>query len=995
MSTTRKKIPSSGRFRHLLTRSVAAGVFAAGIGQLADASALHAATFTTSNVNVANVEQTAINTDQNRVTAQGSSSGYYADYSTMDFNTQGLGLSPGTALGSVSSLTLNLSDLDEYFAAPGPVNFYLSTVNTPIESAGPGGTAASFSSTGAYGGIGTTLGTESANSLYFLGSENYTPGQLVVNGQSGPGEQFTYNFTNIPTSLSQYITNQVNSFGNLRLVVSPGNPSVSADYVGPNSAVTNATPPLTAPSLSITGSTVNLPASDAVLSTPGLTTDPTTGYYVAPVFARVVQGANVSENITLQNTSASGKDSAYYTVIGQSADAVTTLSANTGLAAQPVDATGAVGTEPLAANTSTQISVGLNTTGATLGPSNSITGPTTGLVTITNQSNANQSPVNVLVEAQDVVKNRTISNVGGSAGVNFGNILILPNGQTNSITKTVQLTTTNSAYSSSDPSVDGSQYFTTVELNGSTTIAAPTNGQGNLSAAPTGDLSYLTMAADPNGSNTTFNGTQVETRQVTYYVPGNESFGGSYETAGTNGSNYYIGNANFNLTQLDTAVGATQNPTGSIYVDANIYQSAQLTDAQANIVTGTVSTAQLADATPTVNHAVGSTSIGLRDNAIITQSSPTLVTSKTAYSGNWNLDSTFVADVSAPNAAVAVNEGSPINAAEFNYGNLSNLLNGHYEATIGGITAENAATDASGNPIQGASANDLGTQTYAVTATVSGFTGVAGTPNTGEVIAGQRYAGFSIQRSATDSGSRSTMVQFIGGTASANTTLGVEFSNAPSGNNGIISDVATVSGTNSDRYVLQMSYNPSSVANGTLSPVLAWKMANGQYEAAYLNDTSTANSAGENNEAYDPTYDSTIGTYGIDTKNHTVWAVLNYSGTSTSDPAGQFAVMQRLPGDALGTGTVNISDLNVVLHNLNQTYSGYADTWSVGDFTDSGSVSITDLNIVLHNLNSSTATASSTAITTAATPEPGALGLLAAAVVPLLLRRRNQKIRGV
>ncbi|MGC8560411.1 MAG: beta strand repeat-containing protein [Phycisphaerae bacterium] len=995
MSKKKRIVPSSQMSRHALARSVAAVLIAAGIGQLVNVSALHAATFTTSNVNVANVEQTAINTDQNRVTAQGASSGYYADYSTMEFSTQGLGLSPGTALGSVSSLTLNLSDLDEYFAAAGPVKFYLSTVNTPIESAGSGGTPASYSSTGAYGGIGTTLGTESANSLYFLGSENYTPGQLVVNGQSGPGEQFTYNFPNISSSLSQYVTDQVNSFGNLRLVVSPGNASVSADYVGPNSAVVNATPPLTAPSLSITGSTVNLPPSDAVLSTPGLTTDPTTGYLLAPVFSRVVQGANVSENITLQNTSASGKDSAYYTVIGQSADAVTTLSANTGLAAQPVDATGAVGTEPLAANTSTQISVGLNTTGATLGPANSVTGPTTGLVTITNQSNAGRNPINVLVEAQDVVKNRTISNVGGSNGVNFGNILILPNGQTNAITKTVQLTTTNSAYSSSDPSVDGSQYFTTVELNGSTTIAAPTNGQGNLNAAPTDDLSYLTMAADPNGSNTTFNGTQVETRQVTYYVPGTESFGGSYETAGTGGSNYYIGNANFNLTQLDNAVGATQNPTGSIYVDANIYQSAQLTDAQANMVTGTVSTAQLADAAPTANYAVGSTSIGLRDNAIITRSSPTLVTSQTAYSSNWNLDSTFVADVSAPNAAVAMNEGSPINAAEFNYGNLSNLLNGHYEATIGGITAENAPTDASGNPIQGASTNDLGTHAYSVTATVSGFTGVAGTPNTGEVIAGQRYASFSIQRSATDAGSRSTMVQFIGGTASANTTLGVEFSNAPAGNSSIISDVATVSGTNSDRYVLQMSYNPSSVTNGTLSPVLAWKMANGQYEAAYLNDTSTANSAGENNEAYDPTYDSTIGTYGIDTTNHTVWAVLNYSGSSTNDPAGQFAVMQRLPGDALGTGTVNISDLNVVLHNLNQTYSGYADTWSVGDFTDSGSVSITDLNIVLHNLNSSTATASSAAITTAATPEPGALGLLATAVVPLLLRRRNQKIRGV
>ena len=967
----------------------AAGLATVGLVPHAMATSNATTTYTTTSVNVANVEGTAINTDQNRVTAQGSSSGYYADYSTMDFSTQGLGIAPGTALGSVSSLTVNLSDLDEYFAAAGPVNFYLSTVNTPVQSAGSGGSSASYVSGAAYGGIGTTLGKVSNNSLFYLGSENYTPGQLVINGTSGPGETFTYNFTNIPSALNQYIESQVNSFGNLRLVVSPGSPGVSADYVGPNSASTNTTPPLTAPSLSITGTTVNLPPSDATLSLPGLSTDPTTGYLVAPEFQRVVQGANVSENITLQNTSASG-NSALYTVIGQSATSTTNLAGSTGLAIQPVAATGAVGTDPLAAGATTQISVGLNTANATLGPSNTITGPTAGVVTITNQSNGSQSPLNVLVEASDVVKNRSISNVGGSNGVNFGNILILPNGQTNSVTQSVQLTTTNSAYSSTNPSVDGSQYFTTVELNGATTISAPTNGQGNLFAAPTGDNSYLTMAADPNNANTTFNGTQTETRQVTYSVPGNEAFGGSYETAGNNGSNYYIGGANFNLTQLDNAVGATQNPTGSIYVDANVYQSAQLTDAQANIVTGTVSTAQLADATPPANYAVGSTSIGLRDNAIITHSAPSLVAGQTAYSSDWTLDSGFVSAVSSANAAVAVNEGAPINAAEFNYGSLSNLLNGHYEATIGGITAENAPTDAKGNPIQGASANDLGTHAYAVTASVNGFIGVAGTANTAEVIAGQRYAGFNISRSATDPGSRSTQVQFIGGTASANTTLAVQFSNAPTGNASVVSDVVNVSGTGTDRYVLQLSYNPASISNGTLSPVLAWKMANGQYEAAYLNVPNPSSYAGENSEAYNPKYDSGLGTYGIDTTNHTVWAVLNYSGISATDPTGQFAVVQRTPGDALGTGTVNNNDVLTVLHNLNRSFSGYADTWSVGDFTNSGAVTNADLLDTLHNLNTGGGLASSN-FAVAPTPEPASLALFGLGASLLLLRRRGRK----
>lgn len=985
MSDQRTKQRTKIRVRRALLGATTIAV--AGLAHHTVAASTNVATYTTTAVNVTNVQQSGINTDQNRVTAQGLSSGYYADYSTMDFSTQSLGIAPGTALGAVSSLTVNLSDLDEFFAAAGPVNFYLSTVNTPIQSAGAGGSPASYMSGGAYGGIGTTLGTESGNSLYFLGSENYTPGQLAINGQSGPGEQFTYNFTNIPSSLNQYVTGQVNSFGNLRLVVSPGSPGVAADYVGPNSAVVNATPPLTAPSLEIAGTTVNLPSSDATLSVPGLNTDPTTGYYVAPVFGRVVQGANVSENITLQNTS-ENNNSAYYTVVGQSAAATTTLAANTGLAIQPVDATGAVGKEPIGANSSTPITVGINTANATLGPSNSIIGPTAGVVTITNQSNGQQSPLNVLVEANDVVQNRTIGNVGGSAGVNFGNVLILPNGQTNSVAKAVQLTTTNSAYSSTDPTVDGSQYFTTVELGGATTISAPTNGKGNLLAAPTGDNSYLTMAADPTNANTTFNGTQTETRQVTYNVPGTASFGGSYETAGTNGSNYYIGRANFNLTQLDNAVGATKNPTGSIYVDANVYQSAQLTDARANIVTGTVSTAQIADATPTANY-VGSTNIGLRDNAIITQSTPSLVANQTAYTSHWTLDNTFVSNVTSANAAVAVNEGTPVNVAEFNYGGLGNLLNGHYEATVGGITAENAPTDAKGDPIQGAASNDLGTHAYAVTAAVNGFTGVAGTPNTAEVIAGQQYAGFNISRATADTGSRSTQVQFIGGTASANTTLAVQFSNAPTGNTSVVSDVVNLSGTGSDRYVVQFSYNPAAITNGSLSPVLAWKMASGQYEAAYLNVANPSKYAGENNEAYNPTYDSGLGTYGINTKNHTVWAVLNYSGSSSTDIAGQFAVMQRTPGDALGTGTVTNNDLSLVLHNLNQKFSGYADTWSAGDFGDTGTVNNADLADVLDNLNGGTAPLASNLVTP--TPEPASIALLGLGVSLLLLRRRKSQ----
>ena len=94
------------------------------------------------------------------------------------------------------------------------------------------------------------------------------------------------------------------------------------------------------------------------------------------------------------------------------------------------------------------------------------------------------------------------------------------------------------------------------------------------------------------------------------------------------------------------------------------------------------------------------------------------------------------------------------------------------------------------------------------------------------------------------------------------------------------------------------------------------------------------------------------------------FAWLNYSG----------------PGDANGDGKVDINDLTIVLAHYNQTGVG----WPAGDFNGDGKVDINDLTIVLANYGH---TYGSSGTGMAAVPEPGALALLAAALLALLAWR--------
>ncbi len=899
---------------------LAAAAMAAMAGQVPSALAAvsGSASYSTSTSTITNVRAGGPSSGASRITAEGSSSGYYGNYGVMDFNASYLGVPSGVNMAGVSGLSLKLTDKNEYFAAAGPVNFYIDENTNPLSSA-------AYTSGAAYGGAapaGSLYSSSNPNgTLFLLGTETYTPG---LSGGSA-GYQFKYNFSTIPVALSSYLTGQINSFGDIRILATPGSSTTAADYQGSQSDPSG-TPPLYSPELTVTGSTVTAPASDAVLSVSNTNI----------TFNRIVNSAPATSTLTLTNTSASGQDTATYGVIGQPGNVNAANPQGNGL--------GSSGIDPLGPGAKTNITVGIDASGIEAGSVNSVTGPATATVEIVNHSNSSQSPLTVTISANQVVANRFVNNAGGSAGVNYGNILI-PNAPTavNSVTQNVQLTTTNSTSSVADYTPNS---LTTVELAGNTVIAAPTGSgtaPGLLHSAPYGDNSYISMAADPNNANTIFGsttnaadpGTQTATRTVTYYVPGTETVGGSYVKA-----QYYIGYASFGLTQLDSALGATKSPTGRIYVIGNIYQQAQLQDAQstANNGAGTFY-AQLQNAPHTTNYQGGS-DIGLRDAAVITSAPTGINAANTQYAADWTLNSALAANTT-------IGDGQSVNAANFTPGSTlqPTLLNGQYQVQINGVTAENAQTGLDGNTVAGAAANDLGTHNYVLTATVTGNFGHAGTANSAAILAGESYTGYNIQR-ANETGSQQTHVQFLGGIASKATTLAVQFANAPTSNTSVVSDVANITGTGSDTHVVQMSYNPSSITNGSNSPTLAWY--NGSiYQAA--NFGNTGGTPTEYTGAYNPATqgENQLGSYGINTANNTVWAVVN-NGT------GNFAVMQRTPGDTTGKGSVTLADLSTVYNNVGINTGA---TWSQGDFVGTGNVSLSDLSTVYNNVGVSEASA--------------------------------------
>ena len=133
------------------------------------------------------------------------------------------------------------------------------------------------------------------------------------------------------------------------------------------------------------------------------------------------------------------------------------------------------------------------------------------------------------------------------------------------------------------------------------------------------------------------------------------------------------------------------------------------------------------------------------------------------------------------------------------------------------------------------------------------------------------------------------------------------------------------------------------------------------------------------------------GTYGADIY---YASNLDLSGLSVTATTGnKFNLYADTPiGDATGDGTVDLSDLSVVLNNFGQTTTAR----SLGNFDGAATIDLTDLSDVLNNFGLSyvngglapgapTVTPASAPITTA--PEPSSLTALLPTLLLLLLRK--------
>lgn len=150
-------------------------------------------------------------------------------------------------------------------------------------------------------------------------------------------------------------------------------------------------------------------------------------------------------------------------------------------------------------------------------------------------------------------------------------------------------------------------------------------------------------------------------------------------------------------------------------------------------------------------------------------------------------------------------------------------------------------------------------------------------------LSGETYTGFH----TSHLGGFGTSVDVLGGTAGGAastyktltiTTKAAGAALAPAAF-GFASDIATVSGIDGDTFVMELSYNEATATalfGSEAAARLAWyDPATQQWENAVSGDTGgTATFAGD--RAYNPATD-TLGSFGVDTANNEVWAVVNHN----------------------------------------------------------------------------------------------------------------------
>ena len=155
---------------------------------------------------------------------EGSSNGAFASFGVADFTAPA-----GVRVDSISSLTLTLVQDNAAFTHNGALNFYLTqdtaTNDVATTPPAPPNTALTFQAGSLPDGIGTQLSPR-----FLLGSGTFTQGTTGNEG-SGTVDVFTFNFA-ATSALAAYLKGQINSGGDIRVIIAPGDATVAATYAG-------------------------------------------------------------------------------------------------------------------------------------------------------------------------------------------------------------------------------------------------------------------------------------------------------------------------------------------------------------------------------------------------------------------------------------------------------------------------------------------------------------------------------------------------------------------------------------------------------------------------------------------------------------------------------------------------------------------------------------------------------------------------------------------
>jgi len=878
---------------------------------------------------------------------------------------------------------------------------------------------------------GATGGFPAADSIYYLGTYNYTNG-----GISGATSAIPLSLNNITSTLApagtsqnetaaeNYLLSQVTNAGALRIIVTNNTTAASAlEFDGWATAgaptlgvsVTALTPTPNDSAIYISSPSVGVPVTNTVTNT---TTTSTSTTSATVNLGRVIESyASFSSTLTVGNSATDA-----------GAGALVIASPNNGLDGSTAPSS------PIGPGSTGTVTVGFNsadTSGYTAGYT------ATGTVTFTDANNT-ASVINA--QASVLIVDQRALTAGGTgnnttAAINIGKVLV---GQTGSVGLTLNTTNTNSNLLNGND--EGPDVLTTETLAAGAVSSAYTVKDPEY----TGTVSVGTISATQGSTAFVFNsatGDSNITGSVTPIISGVYGDAHSY-TGNTSGTVYYNGN----YTSYSSTVGLSNDGTtagesdyADIYLQWQGYQAAAVSGSTA---TGSLGSGNSGTITVSLTNAISN------DNTYTTSNSNTTATyvnglraaawvsgTVTFNSSDWNQTGITAVTTTGTGANETVSTGttvssptgglSPVAGTGNSTASLSfptaNKLNGTYGATMY-IPVESeldiqGASTASLAPVAVALSasvisqptNESGTYTFnggtftdpvGGTNLTGGFTQTAGTSTfhnltgSGSVNVSGGTATFTTVSSTVNlylTGSGSAVVN--GGTAkfdSINSTGSLAVS-------GGIAKLATNSGANTISALSITSNGTLDIGNNhifidygsgsdPISSIVAL-IASGYAGGSWTGTGITSTAAQSNSGSYGIGYADYSPTY-------------NPAGLSS----GQLEIAYTLLGDANLDDKVNGTDFTLMAANFNDSVTN---GWDEGDFNYSGTVNGDDFVLLADNFNdfASQSAVDAADLTTlddfaaangisltggSSVPEPASLGLLTVGIAAALARRRRK-----